>query len=38
MAGNEYAESLRRAIEAEVTIKRNEAGIKAVRTQLGGEN
>jgi peptidyl-prolyl cis-trans isomerase D len=38
MAGNEYAEGLRRAIEAEVTVKRYEAGIKAVRTQLGGEN
>jgi peptidyl-prolyl cis-trans isomerase D len=36
MAGSEYAEGLRRAIEAEVTVKRNEAGIKAVRTQLGG--
>jgi peptidyl-prolyl cis-trans isomerase D len=36
LAGNEYAEGLRRAIEAEVTVKRNEAGIKTVRTQLGG--
>jgi peptidyl-prolyl cis-trans isomerase D len=38
MAGGEYAEGLRRAIEAEVTVKRNEAGIKAVRSQLGGGN
>jgi peptidyl-prolyl cis-trans isomerase D len=38
LVGNEYAEGLRRAIEAEVTVKRDEAGIRAVRAQLGGEN
>jgi peptidyl-prolyl cis-trans isomerase D len=38
LVGNEYAEGLRRAIEAEVTVKRDEAGIRAVRALLGGEN
>ena len=36
LAGAEYAQQLRRAISAEVGVKRNDAGIKAVRTQLGG--
>jgi peptidyl-prolyl cis-trans isomerase D len=36
LAGAEYADSLRRAIRAEVTVKRNEAAVQAVRTQLGG--
>ncbi|MDR2856485.1 MAG: SurA N-terminal domain-containing protein [Novosphingobium sp.] len=38
VAGEEYAQGLRRAIRAEVTVKRNEAAIKAVRTQLSGGN
>ncbi|MBW8754347.1 MAG: SurA N-terminal domain-containing protein [Sphingomonadales bacterium] len=38
LVGNEYADSLRRAIRAEVKVERNDAAIKAVRTQLGGGN
>ncbi len=36
LVGNEYAESLRRAIRAEVKVERNDAAIKSVRSQLGG--
>lgn len=36
VSGREYAEALRRAIRAEVGVERNEAAIKAVRTQLNG--
>ena len=36
LAGREYVEQLRRAIRAEVGVKRNEAGIKAVQAQLSG--
>jgi peptidyl-prolyl cis-trans isomerase D len=36
LAGEEYLQSLRDAITAEVGVKRNEAAIKAVRQQLGG--
>ncbi|HWU04656.1 MAG TPA: peptidyl-prolyl cis-trans isomerase, partial [Novosphingobium sp.] len=36
LSGREYADSLRRAIRAEVGVKRNEAAIKAVAAQLGG--
>ena len=36
VVGNEYAESLRRAIRAEVKVQRNDAAIKSVRAQLGG--
>lgn len=32
----EYGEAMRRAISAEVGVKRNDAGIRAVRTQLVG--
>lgn len=38
VAGREYAEALRRAIRAEVGVERNEAGLRAVRTQLTGAN
>jgi len=38
VAGREYAEALRRAIRAEVGVKRNEAGVRAVSTQLTGAN
>lgn len=38
VAGREYAQALRRAIRSEVGVKRNEAGIRAVRTQLTGAN
>lgn len=38
LAGREYADALRRAIRAEVGVKRNEAGVKAVRNQLTGTN
>lgn len=37
-AGREYAEALRRAIRAEVGVKKNQTAIDAVRTQLGGGN
>lgn len=36
VAGREYADALRRAIRAEVGVKRNETAIEAVKTQLGG--
>ncbi|MCB2060259.1 MAG: peptidyl-prolyl cis-trans isomerase [Novosphingobium sp.] len=36
VVGNEYIDSMRRAIRAEVGVKRNESAIKAVKTQLGG--
>ena len=36
LAGNEYADSLGRAIRAEVKVERNDKAIKALRTQLGG--
>ncbi|MDT0507995.1 SurA N-terminal domain-containing protein [Novosphingobium sp. MMS21-SN21R] len=36
VTGNEYAESLRRAIRNDVGVERNEAAIKAVRNQLTG--
>ncbi len=36
VAGREYAEQLRAAISKEIGVKRNEAGIRAVRTQLTG--
>ncbi len=38
VAGQEYAEQMRRAIRAEVGVEKNETAIKAVRTQLGGGN
>ena len=38
IAGNEYAEELRVAIRNNVGVKRNEAAISAVKTQLGGGN
>ena len=38
LAGSEYADSLRRAIRAEVKVERNAAAVKAVRDQLGGSN
>lgn len=38
VTGNEYAESLRRAIRNDVGVERNEAAIKAVRDQLTGAN
>jgi len=37
VTGREYAESLRVAMREEVGVKRNQAGIDAVRRQLGGE-
>ena len=37
ITGNEYAEALRAAMRNEVGVKRNPAGIDAVRRQLGGE-
>jgi len=37
VTGREYAESLRTAMREEVGAKRNQAGIDAVRRQLGGE-
>lgn len=36
--GGEYGDQLRAAMSAEVGVKRNEAAIKALRTQLGGGN
>lgn len=36
LAGNEYADSLRRAIRAEVKVERNDKAIKALHNQLGG--
>jgi peptidyl-prolyl cis-trans isomerase D len=36
LVGEEYAEDLRRAIRAEVKVKRNEGAIEALRNQLGG--
>lgn len=36
--GREYADSLRRAIGAELGVKRNQAAIRAVRKQLDGAN
>ena len=38
LVGNEYAESLRRAIRAEVKVSRDEAAIKTLRNQLSGNN
>jgi peptidyl-prolyl cis-trans isomerase D len=38
IAGNEYADSLRRAIRAEVKVERNDKAIKAVGNQLSGSN
>lgn len=38
VAGREYAEALRRAIRAEVGVKKNNAGVNAVRKQLTGAN
>jgi peptidyl-prolyl cis-trans isomerase D len=38
IAGSEYADSLRRAILAEVKVERNASAIKAVRNQLSGSN
>ena len=38
IAGNEYADELRVAIRNNVGVKRNEAAINAVKTQLGGGN
>lgn len=38
VTGNEYAESLRRAIGKDLGIERNESAIKAVRNQLTGAN
>lgn len=38
VAGREYADQLRRAIRADVGVKRNETAIKAVSTQLTGGN
>ena len=35
---NEYAEVLRKAIRKEVGVKKNDAAIKAVRSQLGGDS
>ena len=35
---NEYAEVLRKAVRKEVGVKKNEAAIKAVRSQLGGDS
>ncbi|MBV1687121.1 SurA N-terminal domain-containing protein [Novosphingobium sp. G106] len=36
LAGNEYADGLRRAIRAEVKVERNDKAIKAVRDKLAG--
>ena len=38
IAGNEYADELRVAIRNNVGVKRNEAAINALKTQLGGGN
>lgn len=38
IVGREYADQLRRAITAEVGVKRNPVAIRAVATQLGGGN
>jgi peptidyl-prolyl cis-trans isomerase D len=38
IAGNEYADQLRRAVAAEVGVTRNAAAIRAVRNQLTGGN
>ena len=38
IAGREYGDALRRAIRAEVVVKRNDSGIRAVSNQLGGGN
>ena len=38
VAGREYAEAMRRAIRAEVGVKKNQTAIDAVRTQLNGGN
>lgn len=38
VAGREYSDQLRRAIRADVGVKRNETAIKAVSTQLTGGN
>lgn len=38
IAGGEYADSLRRAIRAEVKVERNDAAVKTLRNQLGGSN
>lgn len=36
--GSEYADALGRAIRGEIGVSRNDAGIRAVRVQLGGGN
>ena len=38
LSGREYEAQFRRAVRAEVGVKRNEAAIKAVRAQLNGDN
>jgi peptidyl-prolyl cis-trans isomerase D len=38
VAGDEYAQALRRAIRNQVGVEKNEAAIRAVREQLGGNN
>lgn len=38
MAGQEYAEQMRRAIRAEIGVKRNDKAVAAVRRQLTGGN
>ena len=38
LAGREYGDELRKALRDKVGVQRNEAAIKAVRTQLGGGN
>lgn len=38
LTGREYAEQLRTAIRKEVGVQRNQAGIDAVATRLGGSN
>ena len=36
--GREYEDQFRRAVQAEVGVKRNSAAVKAVRSQLSGDN
>jgi peptidyl-prolyl cis-trans isomerase D len=38
LTGREQGEALRRAIRAEVKVKRYDAGLKTVAGQLGGAN
>ncbi len=38
LAGQEYAEQMRRAIRAEIGVKRNDSAVAAVRRQLTGGN